>query len=164
MSLSIKAQSIECSSYDFHHTMDSLLDLKTQIRRGFPLGIYSLECNIKKFAITADLIFSRGLTFDQRFKFVYRGNNISVNEEGEFINVVDSTNIKNFEYNSLIYNFCDLNEDYKNYSRSFMTFKGSEQIIENILKYGNFHHPEKVRDFLLFKYKKYNRDHFSGKR
>jgi hypothetical protein len=149
-----QGQNNNCNDFKSYAQLDSLF-------KGNQLDLYghhpkddmSWECNVKSIAILADKVFDKGFDIHLKRLFVYRGQDMILIEG--YVPQVDSINIKNGHHNDLIRSFCDLNHIMVNYYGHHHKSERYKLMVENIMMYGMFKHPDKVRDFLQYKYRKY---------
>lgn len=147
-----QGQNNNCNDYRLYAQLDSLFKGNQLDMYGYNRGDMSWECNVKMIAILADMVFDKGFDIHQKRLFVYRGQDMM---PPEFVPPIDSTNIKNGHHNDLIYSFCKLNDIMVNYYGHYHKTEEYKLMVSNIMQYGMFKHPDKVRNFLEYKYRKY---------
>jgi len=147
-----QGQNSNCNSFILYDQLDSLFEGNRLNLYGYPKSDLSWECNVKLIAILVDKVFDKGFDINQKKLFVYRGQDMM---PPEFVPPIDSTNIKNGHHNDLIYSFCKLNHIMVNYYGHYHKTEKYKLMVTNIMLYGMFKHPDKVRDFLEYKYRKY---------
>ncbi len=122
----------------------------------------SNSCRLKFYAYLIDELFSKGLDLDMKFRLGYRDNTIVTDTTLKYIPYIDSSYLKYQIKEDLFLFFAETNKSYEQFCNIHFGQKQEEcdLICNNIIEYGIFRNPDKVKNFMTHKYKKINKDYY----
>ncbi len=122
----------------------------------------SNSCRLKFYAFLIDELFSKGLDLEMKFRIGYRDNTIVGDTTLKYIPYVDSSYLKYQIKKDLFLFFAETNKSFEQFCNIHFSQRQEEcdLICNNIIEYGNFKKPDKVKNFMNHKYKKINKDYY----
>jgi hypothetical protein len=118
-------------------------------------------CKLKFYSYLVDELFSRGLDLDMKFKSLgSRDNTIiwPVDTTIHYKPKVDSSEVKYRKSEELYFYFIEVNSSFNTFYDIFEKKNNSKPIIKNVLEYGVFRNPDKIKQLLDLKFAKVNKD------
>lgn len=160
------SQSECCNDTSFYNNVLS----KSQDKAAYCIGLReyicshysSNSCRLKFYAYLIDELFSKGLDLDMKFRLGYRDNTIVTDTTLKYIPYIDSSYLKYQIKEDLFLFFAETNKSYEQFCNIHFGQKQEEcdLICNNIIEYGIFRNPDKVKNFMTHKYKKINKDYY----